>query len=344
MKALPLAGAMLFLVSCSKPAFEPIDAALTDAAPVPAKVAAAPFPAATAKLALTLTGHKENIHSLAYSPDGALLASAGYGDSTVRLWRADSGQEVSRAATERRPSSLAWMPDGSALMVSDVYGRLTTYPVASGQLGAPQIAGTTLKDNGGIKRIAIHPNGKLLAAVGFRKPILLWDIAGGREVRTVGEAQPLHSVAFSADGKTLGVIGDGTSFRTFDLRTRVESVHKVPKVGEGSAGCGIAFAPGGKHMAVGFNDATFSIWRTPGMSELHNHFINPGSVMGLAFSPDGTQLATIQASLGVYLWEAESRTLVTSFMHPEQIESIAFRPDGSALALGVEDGRILIYR
>src|SRR5438034_49676 len=62
-----------------------------------------------------LIGHLSHVQSLAWSPDGKLLAS-GSDDETIRLWNPGTGKETRRlSCAERDVSVVAWSPDGTML-------------------------------------------------------------------------------------------------------------------------------------------------------------------------------------------------------------------------------------
>ena len=71
--------------------------------------------------------------------------------------------------------------------------------------------------------------------------------------------------------------------------------------------------------------------------------IGKGSVYGLAFSSDNTQIAAA-SSIGIWIYDAhtaEAFRLLTG--HAARVYSVAFSPDGSTLASGSYDGTILLW-
>jgi WD40 repeat protein len=128
----------------------------------------------------------------------------------------------------------------------------------------------------------------------------LWDAFTGQELRTVmGHKVPVCSVAFSSDGKRFAAgAADGTA-KVWDMETG-HPLHTL--------------------KGHGRSQTSFSLQ-------------NPTKeVRAIAFSPDGTCLATGGEDGVIKLWNAEGRELHSLKGHPHGISALAFSPDGKVLA------------
>jgi WD40 repeat protein len=170
--------------------------------------------AATGKLLRRLkVPPQSDIWSLAFTPDGRILASAGEGQN-VTLWEVATGRQLTSNLLGHTGGivSLAFSPDGRALASGSRDGTVIVWDVAD-----PARASLRWKLEGNVVAVwtvAYAPDGKTIASGHEDGTVKLWDPATGRERCTlVGHTGGVHSLAFSADGSVLATGDAGGTIR-----------------------------------------------------------------------------------------------------------------------------------
>jgi uncharacterized protein with WD repeat/nitrous oxidase accessory protein NosD len=297
-------------------------------------------PTASVSIFLTsvsLTGHTDVVRSVAFSPDGQLLAS-GSADYTIKLWEVATGSLVRTLSGHTSwVISVAFSPDGRLLASGSDDYTIKLWEVATGSL-VRTLSGHT----SWVYSVAFSPDGRLLASGSNDKTIKLWDVATGSLVRTLsGHTNYVNSVAFSPDGQLLA---SGSADYTIKLWEVASGSEVRTLSGHTSWVISVAFSPDGRLLASGSGDNTIKLWDVATGSLVRTLSGHTNYVNSVAFSPDGRLLASGSDDKTIKLWEvASGREVRTLSGHTNYVRSVAFSPDGKLLASGSNDKTIKLW-
>lgn len=174
-----------------------------------------------------LGSHPNSIDTLAFSPDGRILATGGQG-VRVKLWDIATGQEQASLPNKIHVTDLAFSPDGKTLAAVGLDARVTLWDSQSGSalqiLASHQDSVNALSlipipggHPGKVDALAFSPDGRVLATGGQDTRIKLWDTATGQEQASLPSASHVTDMTFSPDGRTLASIGENGSVSLWDV-------------------------------------------------------------------------------------------------------------------------------
>jgi WD40 repeat protein/uncharacterized caspase-like protein len=283
------------------------------------------------------TGHGDQVTSLAFSPDGALLLS-GSDDKTARVWDLATGREIRTFGGHAdQVLSVAFAPDGRTIATGSWDKKLILRDVRTGKTLH------VLQDNGWVLTARFSPDGRLLASGTRGNRATVWDVATGRPLHHfAGHQSNVTGVAFSPDGKALASVSLDGTLGLMDVESgRVLARQAISD----TALTAVVFLPDNKTLAIASLDRDIHLWNIQTGKQTRLLRGHNGGVHALALSRDGRALFSIGADKTIRRWDTTSGALLASTPVPDYAVSdfslkelaaapgaLAVSPDGSSLA------------
>ncbi len=331
-----------------------------------------------APLGEPLPGHTAFVQAVAFSPDGARLASAG-NDGTAIVWDLEARRELFRLTGHRAVvRAVAFSPDGKLLATASFdntiklwdtdtrqqvgtlrssagYAALLSFSPDGSSLATVAQDGSArswhverdterrvfARHTGWVADVAFSPDGELLAASDTHaEAAKLWDVRTGKLWDSLPCPGYMWHANFAAEGRALATVSV-QKVRFWDLKADPPGAARprdLPISGYVNSRCFLT--PDGRILGIQKSDATFELWDTSDVRRLR-------SIQGVdtgELSRDGKLLATGGNDGTIKLWEVSTgKEMAALAGHSGAVRAVAFTADGRLLASAGKDRTVRLW-
>lgn len=288
---------------------------------------------------LVLDNHKDIIRSLAFSPDGTILASLSIiNDKSVILWNTATWAPITQFYSGPGTTMLYFSLDGSNLIGTGVNKEIRLWDIPTG-----------------IERIipTQEPNGKVRFTASKTAHLIVcndniltfYHLETCQLQKHVSLPHPFssffqHCGWLNEDATLLAIVTHDHSIQLWNIEQEQMIKHLI---GHKDNIRDIDFHPHEHLLASVSGDGTINIWNLIDGTVVSTYHSSATDIWEIRFNPQFPLFAVVNGENYIELWNMISGTLSARLAgHDSQI-TVAFSPDGKLLASGSDDFQIRIW-
>lgn len=289
----------------------------------------------------TFYGTMAPVRTLAFSPDSSTLDTA-HEDGSMQVWNMSTGQCIRNwQSFARTVHEIAWSPDSAQIASGGNDGLVTVWDVTK------RVPLQLLRGHKGIIwGVSWSRDGRWLVSCSEDNTIRIWNAVKGTSEPVLKDAAlvdaQLFATAWCPDSERLAVASHRVGVLLYDMHT--QTLQRIGRSDVPPRTRRVEWSPDGKYLASAREAGFILIWN---MSDYSLHATlegHRGMVAALAWSPDGTRLASGSWGRGseqLFIWDTQNWNCVTVIDDPnESVSGVTWSADASMLVSAGDDGNL----
>ena len=284
-----------------------------------------------------LTGHQDQVNSVALSGDGRYIVS-GSNDGTVVVWDLQTGARLHELTGHQDwVNSVALSGDGRYIVSGSDDRTVAVWDLQTGAR-LHQLTG----HQGRVRSVALSGDGRHIVSGSSDKTVAVWDLqTGARLHQLTGHQDWVNSVALSGDGRHIVSGSSDKTVAVWDLQTGAR-LHQL--TGHQDWVNSVALSGDGRHIVSGSDDRTVAVWDLQTGARLHELTGHQGRVRSVALSGDGRHIVSGSSDKTVAVWDLQTGARLHELTgHQGRVRSVALSGDGRHIVSGSSDKTVAVW-
>ena len=261
-----------------------------------------------------------------YSPEGVLLAAVDRED-TIEIWNMERREKLHTLELHPKSIDAKWFKRSPHLTITDKKTKVGNIHTSS----------TLHEFTCYPDPVLFSPDGTTLATRGYRRGIVLWDVARKQVRETLLEGKRVASFTVLPCGKMLAANMQDGNVSLWDAEKHDEPIAEFTETEQAQLIWKTAFAPTDERLAVGSREGTIYLYDFKRQERLKPLTGHTDFIWSVLFSPDGKRLVSGSSDKTARLWDVASGEQIATFPldEPRTFMKVAFSPCGNIIATGM---------